>query len=102
MNQYVFFYSMLLANNPECTLTFDQFIDECDEDFTLVTNLQKYITEVFAKQAQLVKAAAHIRVVVRRAFTAQIGQKQRRCGAVGLPAGWRDRGFPADAARPRP
>ena len=56
MNQHVFFYSMLLANNPECTLTFDQFIDECDEDFTLVTNLQKYITEVFAKQAQLVKS----------------------------------------------
>ena len=55
MNQYVFFYSMLLANNPECTLTFDQFIDECDENFTLVTNLQKYITDVFAKQAQLVK-----------------------------------------------
>ena len=56
MNQYVFFYSMLLANNSECTLTFDKFIDKCDEDFTLVTNLQKYITEVFAKQAQLVKA----------------------------------------------
>ena len=56
LDQYIFFYSMILANNPECTLTFDQFIDECDEDFTLVTNLQKYITEVFAKQAQLVKA----------------------------------------------
>ena len=56
LDQYIFFYSMILANNPECTLTFDQFIDECDEDFTLVTNLQKYITEVFAKQAQLVKS----------------------------------------------
>ena len=56
LDQYIFFYSMILANNPECTLTFDQFIDECDEDFTLVTSLQKYITEVFAKQAQLNKA----------------------------------------------
>ena len=56
IDQYIFFYSMILANNPECTLTFDQFIDECDEDFTLVTSLQKYITEVFAKQAQLNKA----------------------------------------------
>ena len=56
LDQYIFFYSMILANNPECTITFDDFIDECDEDFTLVTNLQKYITEVFAKQAQLVKA----------------------------------------------
>ena len=57
LDQYIFFYSMILANNPECTLTFDQFIDECDEDFTLVTSLQKYITEVFAKQAQLTKAS---------------------------------------------
>lgn len=56
LDQYIFFYSMIMANNPECTLTFDQFIDECDEDFTLVTSLQKYITEVFAKQAQLNKA----------------------------------------------
>lgn len=55
MNQYVFFYSMLLANNPECTLTFDQFIDECDENNIIVTELQKYISDVFAKQAQLVK-----------------------------------------------
>ncbi len=57
LDQYIFFYSMILANNPESTLTFDDFIDVCDEDFTLVTNLQKYITEVFAKQAQLNKAS---------------------------------------------
>ena len=56
LDQYIFFYSMILANNPECTITFDDFIDEFDEDFTLVTSLQKYITEVFAKQAQLNKA----------------------------------------------
>ncbi len=57
LDQYIFFYSMILANNPESTLTFDQFIDECDEDFTLVTNLQKYVSDVFAKQAQLNKAS---------------------------------------------
>ena len=57
LDQYIFFYSMILANNPESTLTFDQFIDECDKDFTLVTNLQKYVSDVFAKQAQLNKAS---------------------------------------------
>ena len=56
IDQYIFFYSMILANNPECTLTFDQFIDEFEDDFTLVAKLQNYITEVFAKQAQLNKA----------------------------------------------
>ena len=56
LDQYIFFYSMILANNPECILTFDDFIDEFDEDFTLVAKLQNYITEVFAKQAQLNKA----------------------------------------------
>ena len=57
LDQYIFFYSMILANNPESTLTFDDFIDVCDEDFTLVTNLQKYVSDVFAKQAQLTKAS---------------------------------------------
>lgn len=56
LDQYIFFYSMILANNPECTITFDQFIDVCDEDYALVANLQKYISEVFTKQAQLNKA----------------------------------------------
>lgn len=56
LDQYIFFYSMILANNPESTLTFDDFIDVCDEDFTLVTNLQKYVSDVFAKQAQLTTA----------------------------------------------
>jgi hypothetical protein len=57
IDQYIFFYSMILANNSECTLTYDQFIDECDEDFTLVIDFQKYINEVFTQQAQLNKAS---------------------------------------------
>ncbi len=57
MNQYVFYYSMILANNPECTLTFDMFVDECDENATLTVDFQKYITEVFEKQAQLNKVS---------------------------------------------
>ena len=48
---------MILANNSETTLTFDQFIDECDEDSTLVIDFQKYINEVFTQQAQLNKAS---------------------------------------------
>lgn len=56
MNYYVFFYSMLLANNPECTLTFDQFIDECDENPSLIVNFQNYISDVFSKQAQFIKS----------------------------------------------
>ncbi len=56
MNQYVFYYSMILANNPECTLTFESFIDSCDENPTIMIDFQSYISEVFAKQAQLVKS----------------------------------------------
>lgn len=53
MDEYVLFYAMILANNPDTTLTFNDFIDECDDNPSLVIKLQQYITEVFAMQSQL-------------------------------------------------
>lgn len=53
MDEYILFYSMILANNPDTTLTFDEFIDECDTDPSLVIKLQQYITGVFNMQSQL-------------------------------------------------
>lgn len=55
METYIFFYSMLLSSNPKCNLTFDEFIDECDNQPELIIRFQQYIAEVFAKQAQLSK-----------------------------------------------
>lgn len=32
---YLFFYSMLLANSPECGITFEGFVDACEADRSL-------------------------------------------------------------------
>lgn len=50
---YIFYYSMILAGNPECTLLFDDFIDECDSNPALVTDIQNYLNAQFQKQGQL-------------------------------------------------
>ena len=47
MDFYIFYYSMILAGNPECTLLFDDFIDECD------LNIQNFLNAQFQKQGQL-------------------------------------------------
>ncbi|MDL2243908.1 hypothetical protein LJC54_00160 [Parabacteroides sp. OttesenSCG-928-J18] len=45
MDVYLLFYSMLLANNPEeFNLTFDDFINICDEDETIFQQFNEYIT----------------------------------------------------------
>ena len=45
MDWYIFFYSMILANNSDCLLTFDEFIDVCDEQPELIIEIQKYINK---------------------------------------------------------
>lgn len=55
MDWYIFYYSMILAGNPDCTLLFDDFIDECDSNPDMVIELQEYINMQFQKQGQLSK-----------------------------------------------
>lgn len=45
MDNYLFFYSMLLANNPDNLLDWDEFIDAMDNDSTLITQLNKVIED---------------------------------------------------------
>nr|DAW15072.1 MAG TPA: hypothetical protein [Caudoviricetes sp.] len=39
MDNYLFFYCMLLANNPDNLLDWDEFIDAMDNDASLITQL---------------------------------------------------------------
>ena len=39
MDNYLFFYCMILANNPDCLLEWDDFIDAMDNDASLITQL---------------------------------------------------------------
>lgn len=45
LDWYIFYYSMLLANNADCTLLFDEFINECDNDPSLTMQIQDYLTQ---------------------------------------------------------
>lgn len=45
MDNYLFFYSMILANNPDCSLEWDDYIDALDNDPTLLIQLSKIVEE---------------------------------------------------------
>ena len=52
LDNYVFFYSMILANNPDTALLWDDFIDAIDGDAKLVEQLNK-IVEDYQKKDNL-------------------------------------------------
>lgn len=43
LDNYVLLYSVLLANNPDMTMTWDDFINEIDKDPTLFTRINAAI-----------------------------------------------------------
>lgn len=49
LDNYLFFYSMILANNPDNPLSWDEFIDALDNDKTLLKQLSK-VVEDYQKQ----------------------------------------------------
>lgn len=49
---YLLFFSMLMANNPEFSMAFDEFIEACDEDM----NLYKSFVEVVEEHGKRVSA----------------------------------------------
>lgn len=51
MDWYILYYCIILASNKESTLTFDDFIDACDEDTSIATKMQEYLSNVFAQRA---------------------------------------------------
>lgn len=54
MDYYIFYYSMILANNPDCKLLFDEFIDECDENPEIGKQFSSYLDDYFKRQSLLV------------------------------------------------
>lgn len=51
LDNYIFFYSIILANNPE-PLEWDEFIDALDNDPTILTNISKAVEEYQKKDNQ--------------------------------------------------
>lgn len=52
VENYMLMYAMLLANNEAFTLTFDEFVNECDQDM----NLYQTFVEVLNEQGKRVSA----------------------------------------------
>ena len=45
LDNYLFFYSMILANNPDNPLDWDEFIDALDNDKDLLAQLSKTVDD---------------------------------------------------------
>ena len=44
LDNFIFFYSMIMAANKNCTLKWDDFIDAIDNDDSIVKQLQEVLT----------------------------------------------------------
>lgn len=53
LDQFVYFYSLLLANNPECNMTFDDFLDSLDEDPNALMEFKKILEDYNKRMSSL-------------------------------------------------
>lgn len=51
-DEYLFFYCLLLANNPDTSLSFDELIDSMDEDMNLMLQYREFLNKEMQKQQQ--------------------------------------------------
>jgi len=51
LDNYVFFYSMILANNPDNVLDWDEFLDALDGDKDLLQQLTKLVDDYQKKDS---------------------------------------------------
>ncbi|AGB28667.1 hypothetical protein Prede_1347 [Prevotella dentalis DSM 3688] len=49
-DNYIFLYSMILACNPDCTLTWQDFLKALDENPDILNNLSQITADVATKQ----------------------------------------------------
>ena len=49
-DEYLFFYCVLAANNPDMNLTFDDLIDAIDEDVNIMIQFQEFMKSELEKQ----------------------------------------------------
>ena len=51
-DEYIFFYCLIMANNKEANLTFDELVDALDEDASIMMKYKEFMTSEVAKQNQ--------------------------------------------------
>lgn len=50
LDEYLFFYCLILANNKEIDMTFDDFIDVLDADITLMSKYKEFLQKEMERQ----------------------------------------------------
>ena len=55
IDEYLFFYCTLLANNPSMNLSFDELIECCDSDMELIYEFKTFLTKEYEKQALFIQ-----------------------------------------------
>lgn len=51
LDNYIFFYCILLANNPETVMDWEEFLDAIDSDSSLMEQLTKLLTDYQKKDS---------------------------------------------------
>ena len=51
LDEYIYLYSMILANNPECTLDFNDFIDAVDKDINIMQEFHTMLSDYYKQQS---------------------------------------------------
>lgn len=54
-----FMFAMVKANNPDCDLTWDAFLDACEEDPTVPATLSGILTAQVSESAEMADKTAH-------------------------------------------
>lgn len=54
MDSYIFVYAILLANNPDNAISWDEFVDACDADPTLFGRLNEAVNRA-SKMEQIMQ-----------------------------------------------
>lgn len=49
-DEYLFFYCILMANNPDSSLTFEELIEAVDEDMGIMVEFQNFLKKELEKQ----------------------------------------------------
>lgn len=53
-DEYLFFYCILLANNPDMELTFDDLINAIDEDINIMIQFQEFMKSELERQSMFI------------------------------------------------
>lgn len=53
-DEYIFFYCILLANNPDMNLTFEELIEAIDEDMNIMLEFQSFLKKEIEKQQMFI------------------------------------------------